>query len=258
MVRKDFLDRLDKKFAAQGVRIKDADQWKVFQDIFDEATLLALYRLASKKQITSIGGVVSTGKEGNVLYGERDAEAIAIKVYLIQTANFRAMTDYLDGDPRFSHVRRTRKEIIFAWTRKEYSNLKRAYGAGIPVPEPYIFERNILLMRFLGEDGRPYPQLRHVRLQNPEEVYRLILGHMEGLFQNAKLVHADLSEYNILMGPAPYIIDMGQSVTPDHPRALQFLVRDIANINRFFKGKCHVMEEREIFDRITKKIRQSP
>ncbi len=258
MVREEFLDRLDRKFAEQGVRIKDADQWKVYQDVLDEATLLALYRLAGKGQITAIGGVVSTGKEGNVLYGERGTDAIAIKVYLVQTANFRAMTEYLDGDPRFSHIRRTRKEIIFAWTRKEYSNLKRAFEAGIPVPEPYKFERNILLMQFLGEEGQPFPQLRSVPLEDAEQIYRTLLDYMERLFQDAKLVHADLSAYNILMGPSPYLIDMGQSVTPDHPRALQFLVRDIANINRFFKGKCHVMEEREIFDRITRGIRQSP
>jgi RIO kinase 1 len=251
MVREDVLDRFDRRLESFGIRIKDADQWKVRQDVFDEATYLALYKLAQRKLITAIGGVVSTGKEANIFYGERGSLALAIKIYLMKTANFKAMTEYLDGDPRFAHIRRTRKDIIFAWARKEYSNLIRAHEAGIPVPEPQAFDRNILLMEFLGDAGRPYPQLRHARIEDPVRIYHDIVKYMETLFQEARLVHADLSEYNILIGRIPYLIDMGQSVTPDHPRALQFLARDIANVNRFFSHQCHVIEEREIFDRIT-------
>jgi RIO kinase 1 len=251
MVREDVLDRFDRKLESFGIRVKDADQWKVRQDVFDEATYLALYKMAQRKLITAIGGVVSTGKEANIFYGERENLALAIKIYLMKTANFKAMTEYLDGDPRFSHVRRTRKDIIFAWARKEYSNLIRAHEAGIPVPEPQGFDRNILVMEFLGENGRPYPQLRIARMEDPAVIYQKVIENIEALFREAHLVHADLSEYNILLGSIPYFIDMGQSVTLDHPRAMQFLVRDIANVNRFFRQYCHVIEEREIFDRIT-------
>ena len=240
----------DRKIAEVGIRIRDEDQWKVREDVFDEVTLLALYRLVHRKQITAIGGAISTGKEGNVFLGEREGKLLAIKIYLIRTANFRAMTEYIDGDPRFSHIRRSRKEIIFAWTRKEFSNLKRAGKAGVPVPEPYSFDRNILLMEFLGEGQAPFPQIREVDLPEPETTYGEIVGYMETLFSRARLVHGDLSEYNILYGDRPYVIDMGQAVTLDHPRALQFLVRDIRNINRFFSDKCEVMGEQEIFQRI--------
>jgi RIO kinase 1 len=251
MVREDVLDRFDRKLESFGIRVKDADQWKVRQDVFDEATYLALYKMAQRKMITAIGGVVSTGKEANIFYGERENQALAIKIYLMKTANFKAMTEYIDGDPRFAHVRRTRKDIIFAWARKEFSNLVRAHEAGIPVPEPQGFDRNILVMEFLGEGGRPYPQLRLARMEDPASVYRDVVRYIEVLFLEARLVHADLSEYNILLGTVPYFIDMGQSVTLDHPRSLQFLVRDIANVNRFFRHHCHVIEERELFDRIT-------
>ncbi|HMZ31769.1 MAG TPA: RIO1 family regulatory kinase/ATPase, partial [Methanoregulaceae archaeon] len=60
-----------------------------------------------------------------------------------------------------------------------------------------------------------------------------------------------LSEFNILYGDRLYVIDMGQSVTPDHPRAKFFLSRDIANINRYFRDFCTVMDEKEIFLKIT-------
>jgi len=242
--------RFDRRIAEFGIRIRDADQWKVQDDVFDEVTLLALYRLAHRKHLTTFGGPISTGKEGNVFYGEKDGKPLAIKIYMIRTANFRAMTEYIDGDPRFAHVRRSRKEIVFAWTRKEFSNLKRARKAGIPVPEPYSFDRNILLMEFLGEGQAPFPQIREAELPDPEVTYREIVGFIGLLFSKARLVHGDLSEYNILFSDRPFLIDMGQAVTLDHPRALQFLSRDIRNINRFFSDKCEVMGEKEIFQRI--------
>jgi RIO kinase 1 len=239
--------RFDREVEKMGVRIKDADQMKVMENVFDEVTLLALYRLVHKKYISEIGGSISTGKEANVFYGQKDQQPIAIKIYRISSANFKSMSDYITGDPRFSSVRRTRKDVVFTWTKKEYSNIIRAHEAGIPVPEAIVFDRNILIMEFLGEDEVPYPQLKNVSLNDPEEVYAIIIGYMNRLFNTARLVHADLSEFNILYGDQPYIIDMGQSVTPDHPRALTFLARDIKNINRFFSRLCEVREEREIF-----------
>jgi RIO kinase 1 len=74
---------------------------------------------------------------------------------------------------------------------------------------------------------------------------------IDTLYKKAGLVHADLSEFNILYGDQPYLIDMGQSVTRDHPRALAFLMRDIRNINRFFKNRCDVRDEVEIFHAVT-------
>jgi RIO kinase 1 len=44
---------------------------------------------------------------------------------------------------------------------------------------------------------------------------------------------------------------MGQSVTLDHPRALQFLMRDIRNINRFFAHRCKVRGDIEVFHAVT-------
>ncbi len=241
-----------------GVRIKDANTVKVRDDVFDEVTLMALYKLVHKKLLSVIGGPISTGKEANVFYGERDGQGVAIKIYRIQTANFKAMTEYLAGDRRFSSVRGTRKGLIFAWTKKEYSNLARAHDAGIPVPEPLAFDRNILLMGFLGRDEVPYPQLRNADIEDYGAVYRDILGYIQRLYQEARLVHADLSEYNILYHEKPYLIDMGQAVTLDHPRAPAFLVRDIKNLNRYFSRYCDVPDEQEIISAITGTERRQP
>ncbi len=245
------VDSFDQKLEEMGVRIKDADQFKVREDVFDEVTLLALYKLVHKKWLSAIGGSISTGKEANVFYGERDGASIAIKIYRIQTANFTTMSSYITGDRRFSRVKKAKKELIFAWTRKEFSNLVRARDAGIAVPEPLVWDRNILIMSFIGEGEIPYPQLRNAEIEDPQATYDRIVQCIDILYKKAELVHADLSEFNILYGDQPYLIDMGQSVTRDHPRALPFLMRDIKNINRFFKNRCTVQKDTEIFHAIT-------
>jgi RIO kinase 1 len=241
----------DRAIEGFGIRIKDRDQVKVREDVFDEITLLSLYKLAHKKWITALGGSISTGKEANVFYAERGDQEVAVKIYRIQSADFKGMSEYITGDRRFTNIRKSRKDIVFAWTRKEYSNLMRAAEAGVAVPKPLVFNRNILIMELLGKEGIPFPQLRSCELDDPAGVYREICSMMELLHKEGDLVHADLSEYNILYGDRPYFIDMGQSVTRSHPRVYQFLKRDIANINRFFASFCEVEDPDLIFTRIS-------
>jgi len=244
-------DKFDQRLEEMGIRIKDANMFKVREDVFDEVTLLALYKLVHKKWLSVIGGSISTGKEANVFYGERDGATIAIKIYRIRTANFTTMSSYVTGDRRFSHVKKAKKDLIFAWTRKEFSNLVRARDAGIAVPEPLVWDRNILIMSFLGNGEVAYPQLRNVEMEDPAEIYKEITDTIDVLYNKAELVHADLSEFNILFGDKLYFIDMGQSVTKDHPRALQFLMRDIRNINRYFKNRCETRGDIDLFNAVT-------
>lgn len=61
---------------------------------------------------------------------------------------------------------------------------------------------------------------------------------MRRLYQTCHLVHADLSEYNILFHANHlYIIDVSQSVEHEHPSAFDFLRLDIKNVEDFFKKK---------------------
>ncbi len=234
------------------MRIKDADRKSVFADVFDDATLMALYELSRKGYIDALGGCFSTGKEANLFHAitkKDDISEIAVKIYLISTANFNAMKDYILGDPRFAGIKHSRKDIILAWTKKEFKNLKRAEESGVRVPKPYITKRNILLMEFIGKDGIPMPQLKDVELTHDEaeSIFNRVVKYMSLLYSRAKLVHADLSEYNILVDVntmEPVIIDMGQSVTTDHFNADAYLQRDVTNIARFF-GKLNIQVNNE-------------
>jgi RIO kinase 1 len=252
--------RIDEKIDAYRMKIKDSEALKVRGEVFDEATYKALYRFASKGIIDKMGGVVSTGKEGNVFHAiGMDGKELAIKIYRISTSDFRKMEDYMLGDPRFANIRHTQKGIVFAWTQKEFRNLQRAAEAGVRVPAPYEADRNILIMEFIGHDGIPAPRLRDVApsamaVEEPERIYRTVVSYMVALYQKARLVHADLSEFNILLYEnEPVIIDMGQSVMLDHPMAREFLRRDIKNIVRYFRKLGVECNEESLLAEITKK-----
>lgn len=254
---------MDEKVDEFRMRLKDSDQKQVYDDVFDTATLMALYDLSKKGYIDALGGCFSTGKEANLFHAvakKDNISEVAVKIYLISTANFNAMKDYILGDPRFQGIRHARKDIILAWTKKEFKNLKRAEEAGVRVPKPLITQRNILLMEFIGKDGVPMPQLKDVKL-TPEEashILDLIIEYMNRLYSRAKLVHADLSEYNILIDMntmEPVIIDMGQSVLTSHFNAETYLRRDVANIAHFF-GKLNIPVNEEDMISIIKKNKE--
>jgi len=252
MSRKTKTEDFDTRIDVLRTRIKDSNDQKVLDNVFDTRTLMTLYTLASKGVIDALGGAVSTGKEANIfsaISGEKD---LVIKIYRITTGNFKAMQDYLLGDPRFGSVKGTKRAIISAWTRKEFRNLNRAEEVGIKVPHPIAMKDNLLIMEMVGEKGSPAPQLKDVDL-NPDEARRVfdkIVEYISVLYNQAELVHADLSEFNVLYDGEPVIIDMGQSVTLDHPMARKFLERDITNIARYFQKKYGIGSEEEIWSRV--------
>jgi len=240
-------DEFEKRIDELRTKIKGLDQLKVRDDVFDEYTLLGLYKLLSKGWISEMGGPISTGKEANVYLAKREGILLAVKIYLTGSANFKKMQDYIAADRRFMNIGKSRRDVIFAWTRKEFSNLKRAQEAGILVPHPLIFDRNILIMEYLGDEKGPFPQLRLAPYEDVQAIYDEIIKDITILWTDAKLVHGDLSEYNILYGRGhPYLIDMGQAVTIEHPHAPGFLKRDLEQINRFFAGRCKTREISDI------------
>jgi len=233
-------------------RIKDSDDLKVKGDVFDTRTLMNLYALASKGVIDALGGEISTGKEANLFYAIREDQELVIKIYRITTSNFKAMQDYMHGDPRFGNIKGTKSAVISAWTRKEFRNLKRAEEAGVRVPHPIATRDNILIMELIGEKDNPAPQLRNVDLELEEarRIFNKLSDYISLLYNKADLVHADFSEFNVLYNGEPVVIDMGQSVTLEHPMASKFLARDVTNIARYFEKKYGIGSEAEIWSKV--------
>jgi RIO kinase 1 len=241
----------DREFSQFRERIKDADQFKVEASVFDDATFGALYKLVQDGHIDAFGGPISTGKEANVYSALGEENEVAVKVYRINASDFRDMRDYLDGDPRFDGIGSKKSEVVKAWVRKEFANLKRARAAGVRVPEPIAVERNVLVMELLGIDEGRAKRLAEVHVENPETAFEVVREYM-GRLNSAGLVHGDLSEYNIILhGEELVIIDLGQAVTVHHPNSREFLERDCHNVASFFRRQGLEVDDDALLEFVT-------
>ncbi|XP_065577036.1 serine/threonine-protein kinase RIO3-like [Artemia franciscana] len=92
-------------------------------------------------------------------------------------------------------------------------------------------------MSLIGEDDKPANTLKESVLNEEERIlaYNQINKMMKRLYKEARLVHGDLSEYNILWHQNQcYFIDVTQSVDIGDQLAYQLLQRDCENITDFF------------------------
>ncbi len=209
---------------------------KAFQNVLDHKTAMALLKLSEQGFIEKMYGVIESGKESLVFLADSsEGERILVKIYMDRAGNFREMKRYLRGDKRFRGIKDDRRSIIMEWCKKEFRNLKAAQNV-VKCPEPITFRKNILVMEFIGEDFSPYPKLKDVEIENPQEAYEQVLEGMEKLWNEEELVHGDLSEYNILVDSEGLLtwIDFSQGVHFTHPEAEMLLKRDIKNVANFF------------------------
>ena len=224
------------------------DYRRTEEQVLDNRTKAILFKLLRGKILGEINGCISTGKEGNVYIGVRGENApkdwpeeFAVKIYKTCILKFKDRDRYISGEMRFQHKagsRNSRKSVIL-WAEKEFRNLSRYYKQGIPSPRPLLVKSNIIFMELITQDGMPAPLLRDVRLeqQEYEEMYKQIMYNMRDVYHKCNLVHADLSEYNILVRDKKAIfIDVGQAVEHDNVNSTIFLRNDIVVITKFFKS----------------------
>lgn len=146
--------------------------------------------------------------------------------------------------------------MVKVWAEKEMRNYRRLHAAKIPCPTPIVLKSHVLVMEFLGVNGWPSPRLKDTSLseRRMREAYVQTVMIMRHMYQRCRLVHGDLSEYNLLWhNNEIFVIDVSQSVETDHPSALDFLRKDSANVNDFFRksGGLNVMTTRQLFEFVT-------
>jgi len=261
-MRIDEIDRLVKEATKEWEeRVKDKDLFEVVEEVFDTSTILTIVELYRRGILRRLSGVISAGKEARVYLGYgRGGEPLALKIYLTSSAEFRrGIYKYIIGDPRFEGLKiKDTRLLIYTWARKEYRNLSKMHEAGVKVPKPIACLNNVLVMEFIGEGRERYPLLveayRELTMEELGDVYRLVLEELEKIVCRARLVHGDLSEYNVMLKPELdiVVIDVGQAVDVNHPNALDFLKRDVENINRFFKREAgiEVEDDEVVFKRV--------
>ncbi|MCX6772424.1 MAG: hypothetical protein NTV88_01485, partial [Candidatus Micrarchaeota archaeon] len=97
------------------------------------------------------------------------------------------------------------------------------------------FLRNIVVMEFFGEANIAFSTLEQMGSEQPEKDFQFMLEQVKKIYQ-AGFVHGDISEYNILVtDDGLKLLDCAQAVLLAHPRADDFLRRDVENLVRFFK-----------------------
>ena len=207
---------------------------KVVNEVLDKPTIFELYELIKSDIIVYVNGVVKAGKESVVFWAIGPNESnIALKIYLVTTSNFKKRSQYLIGDPRFSHVKKGTKNIVYLWAKKEFKNISQCYECGIPVVKPIHVSKNILVMEFVGDRGKPTKTLLESEVD--ENDYFQCIQIITDLFNKAKLIHGDFSEFNIFKTDNGLkIFDLGSAVDLNHPKMIEFLKRDINNISNFF------------------------
>lgn len=247
------------------------------EQVLDPRTRMILLQMLNRNIVSEINGVISTGKEANVYHAvtvpqsNDDSEGSvaplhrAIKVYKTSILVFKDRDKYVSGEFRFKqgYNKSSNRAMVKVWAEKEFRNLRRLAAAGIPCPEPVYLKAHVMVMGFLGNSkGWPAPRLHDFEFTADttdevaakwQDVYFTLLGYVRKMYQVCRLVHADLSEYNLLYHDKQLImIDVSQSVEHDHPRSLEFLRMDIKNVNDFFQKKgVDTLSQRTVFGFVT-------
>ncbi|ORC90077.1 RIO kinase 1 [Trypanosoma theileri] len=223
----------------------DRSERATVENVMDPRTRLILYKLVNSGQLREINGCVSTGKEANVYYAVAgDGSDAAVKVFKTSILVFKDRDKYVAGEFRFQrYCKSNPRKMVRTWAEKEARNLNRLQDGGVLAPAVKLLRQHVLVMEFLGEDGWPAPRLKEVRFPSAAALDRCYLDiccTMRKMYARCRLIHGDLSEYNLLLYRGRVVvIDVSQSVENDHPHAMDFLRRDIVNVDAFFRSKGH-------------------
>ena len=196
---------------------------------------LAINYLVKSSVIESFGQTLGVGKEADVYDAlTPNGNRIAVKFHRLGRISFR-QTRRKRGYIR-EHSSWLFQSHIAA--EKEFEALQLVYANGVSVPQPISHNRHIIAMGMI--DGSPLYKYKDIG--NPKKVLKELLGNVKRAYLKAQIIHADLSEYNIILKPEGdlLIIDWPQAVKTTHANALDLLERDLKNVLTFFDRKFSV------------------
>ncbi len=222
---------------------------KTFLHVFDEETLRAVNKLQGDGYISNLLGPIGTGKESYVFYSkDLHNRLVAVKIHRHNIDAFKNIPSYLRlrGRKTGGFLKQ-----INDWTRFEYNFLSKAYSIGVKTPEPIRCYENIIIMQFIGSEDNPAKIAIKDSNFEVERWYKFIINSIINMAKS-KMVHGDLSPYNILnYNGDPFIIDFSQALKLSSS-TINFLVRDIININNWFLSLKYknVKETKDILEEI--------
>jgi len=195
---------------------------------------LAINALVEAGVLESFGKPLGVGKEADVYDAlTPGGERVAAKFHRLGRISFRQtrrVRGYIAEHRRVSWLHQSRLAA-----GKEFEALKLVYLHGVAVPKPIQRNRHVVVMGMI--EGAEL--VRYAKIPKAIGVLEGILWNVRKAYREAEVIHADLSEFNIILKPDWHIliIDWPQYVKRSHPNAEQLLTRDVRNIVRFFRRK---------------------
>jgi RIO kinase 2 len=209
---------------------------------FSGLDTIAIKNLYIKNVLKRLGEKIGEGKESVVYYGYNfNDDIIAIKFHRIGKSSYRKARILRGYTERKSWI-----TITLDNAKREFDALKCISDNSGEVPKPIATEYNAVVTEFI--EGT---LLNNYDLSDPDKVLNSILGTLRIAYSYCgKMVHGDLSPYNILVDNNEniYIIDWPQWKIDDQI----LLKRDLENILYYFYKKYNIKYD---FNKIMEYIR---
>lgn len=188
-------------------RLADKNDKSTAEQAIDPKTKVILFKLVNGGVLDGINGVVSTGKEAVILHADGGPgpeegpeepmnipKEVAIKVFKTTLNEFKTREKYIRDDYRFRDRfgKQNPRKIIHMWAEKELHNLMKMLKNGVRVPEAVLLKKHVLVMSFIGHDGKPAPKLKDAQLSSAEwEIaYEDVVETMKTLYNQCHLVRS--------------------------------------------------------------------
>ncbi len=199
---------------------------------------LALNTLYNKKIVYGVGNSRGVGKESDIYHAiDFDNNEIMLKINRTGRASFHQIKrkrNFLEGRFHYSIF-----STAASSAKREFTILKKLQNENLPIPDVKGHNRHIIAMNVI--EGIELINVR--KIKKPIKVLEKIIEFAKTLYQKYNLVHADLTEYNIMFderNEQVIIIDFPQAVEIDHPEADNFLRRDFDHFLDYFGKKWGV------------------
>ncbi|MEM4558436.1 MAG: RIO1 family regulatory kinase/ATPase [Acidilobaceae archaeon] len=212
---------------------------------------LAYHYLKSNGYVAMLGEKIGVGKEGEVFLGEAPSgEFIVVKFHRGGFSGFRRIRRFRSYSIDAQH---SWLELAKLTGEREFRVLSDLYKIGCRVPKPIAWNRHAVVQEYI--DGIDLYKVGSLDASIASKILDSIIEDIKIAYQKVRVVHGDLSEYNIMIVESSwdaYIIDWPQYAYRDDELAESLLRRDVEYILRFFKKKFGVSRDVESTIRIIK------
>jgi RIO kinase 2 len=195
---------------------------------------LAVNALVKAEVLEAFGNPLGVGKESDVYDAlTPKGRKVAVKFHRLGRTSFRQTRRLRGYVAQRHHISWLYQSRLAA--EKEFEALKLLYPHDVAVPEPINQNRHVVVMGMI--EGALLAAFKE--LPNPRKTLNEILTNVQRAYVKAGIIHADLSEFNVIIQPDWHvlIIDWPQYVGKEHPNAEELLERDVRNVLHFFKRK---------------------